>query len=61
MIDKVDSGVGVVAESYLLVHKHLVGEGSENFGLLVLRRVGIGGVGGAAKGVVFFGAPTTCL
>lgn len=53
MIDKVHRGVGIVAESYLLVHEHLIGKGIEDLGLLVLRRIGLGGVGGAAEGVVF--------
>lgn len=53
MVDKVHGGIGVVAESYLLVHENFVGEGVEDFGLLVLGRVGLGGVCGAAEGVVF--------
>ena len=61
VIDKVHSGIGVVTEGNFLVHKHLVGEGIEDFGLLVLRRVGFGGVCGAAEGVVFFGTPVTRL
>ena len=61
MVDKVHSGIGVVTESNFLVHKHLVGEGIEDFGLLVLRRVGFGGVCGAAEGVVFLGTIVTCL
>ena len=61
MVDKVHSGIGVVPESNLLVHKHLVGEGIQDFGLFVLRRVRFGGVCGAAKGVVFLGTIATRL
>ncbi len=49
MIDKVHSGIGIVAESYFLMHKDFVGKGIKDFGLLVLRRVGLGGVCGAAE------------
>lgn len=61
MIDEFHSGIGVIAESNLLVHEYLVGEGIEGFGLLVLRRIGFGGVRGAAKGVVFRWAPEARL
>ena len=61
MIDKIDSGVGVVAKSYFLMHKDIVGKGVEDFGLLVLRRVGLGGICGAAEGVVFLWAPMARL
>ncbi len=61
MIDKVHSSIGIVAESYFLMHKDFVGKGVEDFGLLVLRRVGFGGVCGAAEGVVFLWAPMTRL
>lgn len=61
MVDKVHGGIGVVTESNFLVHENLVGEGVEDFGLLVLRRVGFGGICGAAEGVVFFGAIVTRL
>lgn len=61
MIDKVHSSIGVVAESNFLVHKYFVGEGVEDFGLLVLRRVGFCGVFGAAEGMVFCWAPVARL
>ena len=61
MVDEVHSGIRVVAESDFLVHKHFVGKGVEHFGLLVLRRIGFGGVSGAAEGVVFLWAEMTCL
>ena len=61
VVDEVHSGIGVVAESDFLVHKHFVGEGVEHFSLLVLRRVGFGGISGAAKGVVFRWAIMTSL
>ena len=57
MVYKVHRRISVVAESHFLMHKNLVGEGVEHFGLLVLRRVGLGGVCGAAEGVVFVRAP----
>ena len=43
------------------MHKYFVGEGVEDFGLLVLRRVGFGGVRGAAEGMVFCRAPVARL
>lgn len=49
MVDEIHSGIGVVAESDFLVHEDFVGEGAQDFGLLVLRRVGLGGVCGAAE------------
>ena len=61
MVDEVHRGIGIVAESDFLVHEHFVGEGVEHFGLLVLRRVGFGGISGAAKGVVLRWAQMTCL
>lgn len=61
MVDKVHGSISVVAESNFLVHKYFVGEGVEDFGLLVLRRVGFGGVRGAAQGMVFCWAPCACL
>ena len=57
MIDKVHGGIGVVAESYFLVHEYFVGEGVEDFGLLVLRCVRLGGIAGAAERVVFSWGP----
>ena len=57
MIDEVDGDVGVIAESYLLVHEDLVRECIEDLGLLVLGGVGFGGVCGTAEGVVFCWAP----
>lgn len=56
VVDEIHSGVGVVAEGNLLLHEDFVGEGVQDFGLLVLRRVGLGGVCGAAERVVFLGA-----
>ena len=53
MIDEVHGGIGVIAESYLLVHEDFVGECVEDLGLLVLGGVGFGGVRGTAEGVVF--------
>lgn len=61
MIDKVHSGIGVIAKSYFLVHEHFIGEGVEDLGLLVLRRIGLGGVCGTAEGVVFAWAPVARL
>ena len=61
MVDEVHGGVGVVAESYFLVHEYLIGEGVEDLCLLVLVRVGLGGVLGAAEGVVLFQAPMARL
>ena len=61
MVDKVHGGIGVVAESYFLVHEYFVSEGVEDFRLLVLRRVGLGGVPGAAQSVVFAWAPEARL
>lgn len=61
VVDKVNSGIGAIAERYLLLHEHFVGEGIEDFGLLVLRRVRFGGVCGTAKRIVFFGTPVACL
>lgn len=61
MIDKVHSGIGVVAKRDFLVHEDFIGEGGEDFGLLVVRRVGPGGVCGAAEGVVFLWAPAARL
>ena len=60
MVDKVHGSIGVVAEGNFLMHKYFVGEGVEDFGLLVLRRVGFCGVCGAAEGMVFCWAPA-CL
>ena len=57
MVDKVDGGIGVIAESYLLLHEDFVGECIENLGLLVLGGEGFGGVCGTAEGVVFCWAP----
>ena len=57
MIDKVDGGIGVIAESYLLLHEDFVGERVEDLGLLVLGGIGFGGVCGTAEGVVFCWAP----
>ena len=57
MVDKVDGDIGVIAESYLLVHEDFVGECVEDLGLLVLGGVGLGGVCGTAEGVVFCWAP----
>ena len=57
MIDKVDGGIGVVAEGDFLVHENFVRKGVEHFGLFVLGRVGRGGVFGAAEGVVFLWTP----
>ena len=61
MVDETHGGVGVVAEGDLLLHEDFVGEGVQDFGLLVLRRVGPGGVCGAAERVVFLGAPMARL
>lgn len=61
MVDEVHRGIGVVAESNFLVHEYFVGEGAEDFGLLVLRCVGFGGVCGAAEGIVFCWAPVARL
>lgn len=61
MVDKVHSGIGAIAESDLLLHEYFVGEGIEDFGLLVLRRVRFGGVCGTAKGVVLFRTPMARL
>lgn len=61
VVDKVDGGIGVIAQSDLLVHKDFVGEGVEDFGLLVLGGVGLGGVCGTAEGVVFVWAPFAFL
>ena len=61
MIDKVHGCIGVITEGYLLFDEHFVGEGIEDFGLLVLRRIRFGGVCGTAKGVVFFRAPVARL
>lgn len=61
MIDEVHGSVGVVSQSNFLVHEYFVGEGVEDFGLLVLRRVGLGGVCGAAEGVVLCWAPVARL
>ena len=57
MIDKVDGGIGVIAEGYLLVHEDFVGECVKDLGLLMLGGVGFGGVCGTAEGVVFCWAP----
>lgn len=61
MIDEIHSGVGVVAESDFLVHKDFGGEGAQDFCLLVLRRVGLGGIRGTAERVVFRRAPAARL
>ena len=61
VVDKVHSGIGFVTERNFLVHEYLVGEGVEDFGLLMLRCVGSGGVCGTAEGIVFFGAIATRL
>ena len=61
MIDKVHSGIGVVAESYLLVHEYFIGKCAEDFSLLVLGSVRLGGVCGTAEGVVFGWAPAARL
>lgn len=61
MIDKIHGGISVVAKSYFLVHEYLVGEGVEDFGLLVLRRVGLGGVCGTAEGIVLLWTPAARL
>ena len=61
MIDEVHGSIGVVAKGNFLVHKYFVGEGVEDFGLLILRRVGFGGVRGAAEGMVFCWAPIARL
>lgn len=60
MVDEILGGIGVVAEGYLLVHEDCVGEGVEDFGLVVLGRVGFGGFG-ATEAVVFVGAPAALL
>ena len=57
MVDKVDGGIGGIAESYLLVHEDFVEECVEDLGLLVLGGIGFGGVCGTAEGVVFCWAP----
>ena len=61
MVDEVDGGIRVVAESDLLIDEYFVGEGAEDFDLLVLRSVGSGGVGGTAEGVVLCWAPIARL
>ena len=61
MVDKVHGCIGVVTERDFLVHKHFVGEGIEDFGLLVLRGVRVSGVCGATKGVIFLGTIATGL
>lgn len=61
MVDEVYGGIGVVAESYLLVHEYFIGKCAKDFGLLVLRGIRLGGVCGTTKGVVFGWAPVARL
>lgn len=61
MVDEVHSGIGVVAESDFLIHKYFVGEGVQDFGLLVLRRIGFGGVFRTAEGIVVCWTPVARL
>ena len=59
VIDEIHSGIGGVAESDVLVHEDLGGEGAQDLGLLGLRRVGLRGICGTAEGVVFRWVPAT--
>ena len=43
------------------MHEYFVGKGIEDLGLLMLRRIGLGGVCGTSEGVVFFWAPVARL